>query len=326
MPCYVKMSRIDWHYDHATPELQAILRDANLNLSSRDHTAQTFEEQLRKVAADSPDLLADALTEDGFRGYWLFRAREGRVVAAEVEQRPEGGVDRQVELPLDEVATVVLIRQAAEIRSMLEEQGDFDGGESDEIELPLRYENESSMREVLDRVAKAIDEGEHRFVAEVDLERFLVEIFPGTASVRRLVVMTEPNLVARLLQGQFPHVPEPPPRADEKREQSLYWPQDMLQTIKDEAFRLDTSLSNIVQKAWKTARLQVAASDRETLSPLLRGFSGEKAKQTVLLPGDMLVEIREQAARLDASLSFVVQSAWALAHDTIAALPAPEDE
>ena len=40
----------------------------------------------------------------------------------------------------------------------------------------------------------------------------------------------------------------------DKRKQSLYFPQDMLEEIQREAERQDRSLSWIVQRAWKTAR------------------------------------------------------------------------
>ena len=43
----------------------------------------------------------------------------------------------------------------------------------------------------------------------------------------------------------------------DKRQQSLYFPEDMLEEIKDEAARLDRSLSWIVQRAWKIARLEI---------------------------------------------------------------------
>jgi len=37
----------------------------------------------------------------------------------------------------------------------------------------------------------------------------------------------------------------------DKRKQSLYFPESMLQEIKEEAARLDRSLSWVVQRAWK---------------------------------------------------------------------------
>ena len=43
----------------------------------------------------------------------------------------------------------------------------------------------------------------------------------------------------------------------DKRKQSLYFLEEMLDEIKEEAARLDRSLSWIVQRAWKIARLEI---------------------------------------------------------------------
>jgi uncharacterized small protein (TIGR04563 family) len=43
----------------------------------------------------------------------------------------------------------------------------------------------------------------------------------------------------------------------DKRKQSLYFPEDMLNEITAEAARQDRSLSWIVQKAWKIARREI---------------------------------------------------------------------
>jgi uncharacterized small protein (TIGR04563 family) len=43
----------------------------------------------------------------------------------------------------------------------------------------------------------------------------------------------------------------------DKRKQSLYFPEQMLKEIGDEATRQDRSLSWIVQKAWKAARREI---------------------------------------------------------------------
>jgi uncharacterized small protein (TIGR04563 family) len=40
----------------------------------------------------------------------------------------------------------------------------------------------------------------------------------------------------------------------DKRKQSLYFPEDMLQEIQHEAARLDRSLSWIVQQCWRISR------------------------------------------------------------------------
>ena len=58
---------------------------------------------------------------------------------------------------------------------------------------------------------------------------------------------------------------------NDKRKQSLYFPEEMLKEIQAEATRQDRSLSWIVQKAWRTARKELAkypsstdSSDQET--------------------------------------------------------------
>ncbi len=43
----------------------------------------------------------------------------------------------------------------------------------------------------------------------------------------------------------------------DKRKQSLYFPEDMLEEIKFEANRQDRSLSWIVQRAWNIARTDI---------------------------------------------------------------------
>ena len=43
----------------------------------------------------------------------------------------------------------------------------------------------------------------------------------------------------------------------DKRKQSLYFPEEMLQEIQNEAFRQDRSLSWIVQQAWRSARERI---------------------------------------------------------------------
>lgn len=44
----------------------------------------------------------------------------------------------------------------------------------------------------------------------------------------------------------------------DKRKQSLYFPEDMLKEIQEEASRQDRSMSWIVQQAWKVSRQQIA--------------------------------------------------------------------
>lgn len=46
----------------------------------------------------------------------------------------------------------------------------------------------------------------------------------------------------------------PKTSSGDKRKQSLYFPESVLEEIKQEAERLDRSLSWVVQRAWKVAR------------------------------------------------------------------------
>jgi uncharacterized small protein (TIGR04563 family) len=65
-----------------------------------------------------------------------------------------------------------------------------------------------------------------------------------------------------------------PMAASDKRKQSLYFPEEMLKEIGDEATRQDRSLSWIVQKAWKAARKDIMNI------PSVEGFSGEQNKDS----------------------------------------------
>jgi uncharacterized small protein (TIGR04563 family) len=56
----------------------------------------------------------------------------------------------------------------------------------------------------------------------------------------------------------------------DKRKQSLYFPEDMLKEIQEEAARQDRSLSWIVQKAWKIARREIMKY------PSVNEFPGEE--------------------------------------------------
>jgi uncharacterized small protein (TIGR04563 family) len=50
---------------------------------------------------------------------------------------------------------------------------------------------------------------------------------------------------------------EPLMAQSDKRKQSLYFPESMLQEIQQEAARLDRSLSWVMQRAWKLARTDI---------------------------------------------------------------------
>lgn len=49
--------------------------------------------------------------------------------------------------------------------------------------------------------------------------------------------------------------------------------------------------------------------------------SGDKRKQSLYFPASVLEEIKQEAERLDRSLSWVVQRAWKVARETIKKMP-----
>ena len=53
----------------------------------------------------------------------------------------------------------------------------------------------------------------------------------------------------------------------DKRKQSLYFPEEMLKEIQQEAVRLDRSLSWIVQQGWKIARDKLKAFPASSEEP-----------------------------------------------------------
>ena len=64
----------------------------------------------------------------------------------------------------------------------------------------------------------------------------------------------------------------------DKRKQSLYFPEDMLREIQEEATRQDRSLSWIVQKAWKIARKDIMKF------PSVNEFPGEDDERGAAVP------------------------------------------
>jgi uncharacterized small protein (TIGR04563 family) len=74
---------------------------------------------------------------------------------------------------------------------------------------------------------------------------------PGAAQPRPAAVCFQAMTIS---PGSLDPQPSGPTTTTDKRKQSLYFPEEMLKEIQDEAMRQDRSLSWIVQKAWKIAR------------------------------------------------------------------------
>jgi uncharacterized small protein (TIGR04563 family) len=70
----------------------------------------------------------------------------------------------------------------------------------------------------------------------------------------------------------------------------------------------------------------LAIADRETNAKVAgEGSKSDKRKQSLYFPEEMLEEIKEEAARLDRSLSWIVQRAWKIARVEIKRLPSVDD-
>lgn len=309
MPVYLQFISIDWHADAVAAELRPLLPRADARLTATDHTWETFQSQLGELAAAHPGLVADALVEDGFRTRWLFRAHGGCVDEVCVVERFADEAATPVDLPYDDVVTVTLARAL----------GDEPAGSV--LEVPLYYPDEPALRVAIDRIAGAIDTGGGAFVADAGVERFLVELAAGRARVRALVAALEPALVAKLLRRDYAAVPAAQRASSAKYGRALYWPQTMLQLIQHEAARTDRSVSWIVQQAFSLARDAIAQRERDQLASALDPYRGDKRRQTLYFPGDMLDAMEHHAQRLDTSISFVAQCAVALARKALVAMP-----
>jgi uncharacterized small protein (TIGR04563 family) len=57
----------------------------------------------------------------------------------------------------------------------------------------------------------------------------------------------------------------------------------------------------------------------------MRRLSGDKRKQSLYFPAEMLEEIHAEAKRQDRSLSWIVQRAWKLARSEVQKSPSPID-
>ena len=69
----------------------------------------------------------------------------------------------------------------------------------------------------------------------------------------------------------------------------------------------------------------LAIGDKDTKSAANEGSKSDKRKQSLYFPEEMLEEIKEEAARLDRSLSWIVQRAWKIARVEIKRLPSVDD-
>lgn len=327
MPHFLTLARIDWHYEQAPSALQRVLQGAHADLTGSHHTEDSFREALEGLAGEHHALVADALIQGTAGVFTLFHAARGEVRDVALEERPADAMQRKADLPHDGVASVSVIQGGAAIRALvaeqLDEDVDEDAADDDEIDLPLVYASEAALRAIADRVATVLAEDAEPFVAEAGNARFLVELSPRAARVRRLAFAGAGAAVAeRLLRGALVEPPAPPRSGRDpsaKYELTLFWPEALLEEVQAAAVRTDRSLSSIIQLAWKTAAAAIAASEPAVITRV--ETTGRPRKQTVFMPGAMVDQLEAQAARLDMSQSRLVHHAFVLTRPAVAALP-----
>lgn len=77
--------------------------------------------------------------------------------------------------------------------------------------------------------------------------------------------------------------------------------------------------------------LPLTGDDDEAPKPRRRGGkkssegTSDKRKQSLYMPDSMIDEVKEEARRLDRSISWVMQRAWAMSKEGIRTLPATGD-
>ncbi len=101
-------------------------------------------------------------------------------------------------------------------------------------------------------------------------------------------------------------------------------PERVLSAMQQEAERRQATVSAIVDQAWRIARRQIAAAASldavlPTNAPADAGVyrGSQKSPQLLTLAPEIEAEVQREAARLDVTVSRVVEAAWLLAHDVL---------
>ena len=105
-------------------------------------------------------------------------------------------------------------------------------------------------------------------------------------------------------------------------EQSLWYPTSMLEEMETIARKHEQSVAWCVQQAWSVAKREVAAltGNSEWMAEQVfekRYADADKVKHTLPLPVAMMDEIKNEAARLDRSMSWLVARSWCVARDKV---------
>jgi hypothetical protein len=304
MTTYLALLRIDWHVAKTPAELMPVVIAGHASLYKETHTYMTFEEELRSIASKHPALVVDALIEPGGRNLVLFRVGAGQVTQIPVEERPVGW-----NKSLDPFAdyTCSYLRHP-------------------------HWDSEAKLREDAAIMAHQNNpaEGIECFIAQTREARYLVELESSDwHRVLKLEFVTDPAVVTKLWRGDF-QVP-PQARSPEVRyEHPLTGSRAMLRFLEQQATRTARNLSSLVEFAWTAGHKRVAASTPDELVELVKPSDPSGAPPSdgraataklIYITGLMLEQIETEALRLDKPISFVIESAIALARGDLEALP-----
>lgn len=89
---------------------------------------------------------------------------------------------------------------------------------------------------------------------------------------------------------------------------------------KDNLFNLDGFDNDAPKKRGRKPKTE------NVLQGTTSGTTVDKRKQSLYFPGNMLDEIKEEAQRLDRSMSWVLQRAWKMSREAIRNLPSAGEE
>lgn len=352
MPTYIRGARIDWCWAERSDDERAIVRRHQAQLDSRDHGLESFAAGLAVASGELPAVDIAALVFDETRSRTLMLAHAGVVqrvfvkdVMAPLPAKDGPGFVCWSALrnpPTDVDGTIACGAAAAAVHAAFVAVADGheplppddDGG----VEVPLDYTAEEPMRRALALAARAMAGAPFEFIAEVPSQscrRFWVTLRPGRAEIRATRSWASSDstehaeLIERLLAADpvalMPETPSLRERAGktDKVEQSLYFPESMIDHIRAQSLRCDRSLSSVVQSAWRFAEPTIVAlADRAAGRELMKPQpDSQKYKQSLYFPTAMLEAMAAQAARFDSSLSWVTQLACAIAAEHLTTLP-----
>jgi hypothetical protein len=116
--------------------------------------------------------------------------------------------------------------------------------------------------------------------------------------------------------------PLPPVASHVSTGMVTHLPEATVAAIQREAERRSTTVHVVVEQAWRIARSKIqAAASLDALLGTMRDSayrgSGQKVPQLVSLPADVEAEIQREAARLDVTVSRIVEAGWVLAVDVM---------